>query len=301
MNSEPSLQDRVVAVTGAAGGLGSAHARLLAEHGASLVLNDLGTDRSGAGSDTAAVERVVDEVRDAGAEAVGNSADIATMDGARSLLDDAVAAFGRVDALVNSGGLLRDSMFVSMEPEQWDAVVRGHLRAHFCPTRVCAAHWRERAKAGEDLDASVVNTTSNAGLFVQPGQSNYAAAKAGIAGLTLTLAAELERYGVRVNAISPAARTRMTTEVPGMAEVVAEPDDPDEFDTFDPANVSPVVAWLVAADCSATGQVLFVRGRQLRILEGWRYADTLEADDGWTVGALRARLADRRWERAPRA
>lgn len=295
------LDGRIVVITGAAGGLGSAYARRMAEEGATLVLNDLGTDRSGRGSDPAIVQGVVDEVAGLGAEAIGNADDIATMDGAERLLDEAIDAFGRVDALVNSGGLLRDRMFVSMDVDEWDAVVRGHLRAHFCPTRLCAAHWRQRSKDGEDVDAAVVMTTSNAGLFVQPGQSNYAAAKAGIAGLTINLAAELERYGVRVNAISPAARTRMTTEVPEMADVVAAPDDPDEFDVFDPANVAPVVAWLCSADCDATGQVLFVRGQELRLLRGWHEADRFARDGGWSVDDLVERFSGREWERAPRA
>ena len=292
---------RVVVITGAAGGLGSAYARDLAARGARLVLNDLGTDRQGRGSDPAVVGKVVDEVRGMGADAIGNNADIATMDGAESLLDDALAAYGRVDALVNSGGLLRDRMFVSMDVEEWDAIVRGHLRAHFCPTRVVAGHWRERSKAGDDGDRSVVMTTSNAGLFVQPGQSNYAAAKAGIAGLTITLAEELSRYGVRVNAVSPAARTRMTTEVAAMAEMVAAPEDPDDFDTFDPAHVAAVVSWLVDADTDATGQTFFVRGRELKVLGGWHYATELERDEGWTVAALRERFAGHQWDRAPRA
>lgn len=296
-----ALDGRVIVITGAAGGLGSAYARHMAEAGAALVLNDLGTDRSGRGADPSVVQEAVDEVGALGADAVGNADDIATMEGAQRLLDQALDRFGRVDALVNSGGLLRDRMFVSMDVEEWDAIVRGHLRAHFCPTRLCAAHWRERSKAGEDVDAAVVTTTSNAGLFVQPGQSNYAAAKAGIAGLTVTLAAELARYGVRVNAISPAARTRMTTEVPEMAEMVAPPDDPDEFDTFDPANVAPVVAWLCAEGCDATGQVFFVRGRELRILRGWRYAETLERPQGWTIESLSEELADHEWEQTPRA
>ena len=167
--------------------------------------------------------------------------------------------------------------------------------------RAFAAHWRERSKGGDDVDAAIVTTTSNAGLFAQPGQSNYAAAKAGIAGLTVTVADELERYGVRVNAISPAARTRMTTEVAAMAEMVAAPDDPDAFDVFDPANVAAVVTWLLSPACTATGQVLFVRGGELKVLRGWRYDLELDRDAPWTPDALDARLADHAWERTPRA
>lgn len=292
---------RVVAITGAAGGLGSAYARTLAGLGARLVLNDLGTNRTGHGSDPAIVGRVVDEVRELGGEAVGNTGDMSTMAGAEALLADGLQAFGRVDALINSGGLLRDRMFVSMDEDEWDAIVRGHLRSHFCPTRTFAGHWREQVKAGQDVDAAVVMTTSNAGLFVQPGQSNYAAAKAGIAGLTITLADELSRYGTRVNAISPAARTRMTTEVEAMAEMVAAPDDPDAFDTFDPRHVAEVVAWMVAPGSDVTGQCFFIRGRELKVLGGWHYADELERDEGWTVDALDQQFADHKWKQADRA
>lgn len=203
-----SLDGRVVAITGAAGGLGRAYARACGERGAQLVLNDIGALRDGSGYDAQIVQELVDELKTDGIEAVGNAEDIATMDGARRTLEQALDTFGRVDGLVNSGGLLRDRMFVSLEEDDWDAVVTGHLRGHFCPMRTFATHWRERSKAGEQPDASIVTTTSNAGLFSQPSQSNYAAAKVGIAGLTVTVADELERYGVRVNGISPAARTR---------------------------------------------------------------------------------------------
>ena len=296
-----ALDGRVIAITGAAGGLGRAYARLCAQEGARLVLNDLGTDRSGRGSDPAVVQGVVGEVADLGAEGIGNNDDITTMDGAQRLVEEGLDAFGEIHGLINSGGMLRDRMFVSMDVDEWDAIVRGHLRAHFCPTRVLAAHWRQRTKDGDPVDAAVVMTTSNAGLFSQPGQSNYAAAKAGIAGLTVTLADELARYGVRVNAISPAARTRMTTEVPQMAEMVAAPDDPGDFDVFDPMNVAPVVAWLCSAGCEATGQVFFVRGGEVQVLRGWREADRLDRDAAWTVDDLQAAFAGREWECAPRA
>lgn len=298
-----ALDGRVVVITGAAGGLGSAYARECAQQGARLVLNDLGTSRDGSGHDPSRVQGVVDEVTSLGAEAVGNADDITTVEGAQRLLDQTLEAFGEANALINSGGLLRDRMFVSMDVDEWDAIVRGHLRAHFCPMRAFAGYWRERAKAEDPKDASIVTTTSNAGLFSQPGQSNYAAAKAGIAGLTVTLADELSRYDVRVNSISPAARTRMTTEVPQMAQMVAAPEDPDDFDVFDPANVASVVAWLVAGRdvCDATGQVLFVRGGELKVLRGWRYDEELERDGPWTVDALTEAFAGHEWEQTPRA
>jgi len=291
----------VVVITGAAGGLGRAYAREFAEQGARLVLNDIGAKRDGTGFDAQIVQGVVDEMKALGAEAVGNAEDITTMDGAQRVLDQTVATYGRADALVNSGGLLRDRMFVSMDVQEWDAVIGGHLRGHFCPMRVFGGHWREQSKAGEQPNAAIVTTTSNAGLFSQPGQSNYAAAKAGIAGLTVTLADELSRYGVRVNSISPAARTRMTTEVAAMAAMVAAPDDPAAFDVFDPANVASVVAWLAAPSCDATGQVLFVRGGELKVLRGWRYAEELQRDGRWTAAALNDALAGREWEMTPRA
>jgi NAD(P)-dependent dehydrogenase (short-subunit alcohol dehydrogenase family) len=296
-----ALDGRVIAITGAAGGLGRAYAHECAQQGARLVLNDIGAMRDGSGFDPRIVEGVVDEIKGLGADAVGNAEDITTMAGAHRTLEQALDTYGRIDGLINSGGLLRDRMFVSLTEDDWDAVIVGHLRGHFCPMRTFAAHWRERSKAGEPVDAAIVTTTSNAGLFAQPGQSNYAAAKAGIAGLTVTVAEELERYGVRVNAISPAARTRMTTEVPAMAEMVAAPDDPDTFDVFDPANVASVVAWLVSPGCDATGQVVFVRGGELKILRGWRYADERDRDGRWTVGALDDAFAGHDWERTPRA
>lgn len=296
-----TLDGRVIAITGAAGGLGRAYARACATHGARLVLNDIGATRDGSGLDPRIVQQLVDELKADGHEAVGNAEDIATMAGAQRTLEQALDTFGRVDGLVNSGGLLRDRMFVSLGEDDWDAVVAGHLRGHFCPMRTFAAHWRERSKAGDHVDAAIVTTTSNAGLFAQPGQSNYAAAKAGIAGLTVTVADELERYGVRVNSISPAARTRMTTEVEAMAAMVAAPDDPDAFDVFDPANVASVVTWLLSPTCTATGQVLFVRGGELKVLRGWRYDLELDRDDRWTPEALDRQFATHAWERTPRA
>ena len=296
-----TLDGRVIAITGAAGGLGRAYARACAEQGARLVRNDIGALRDGSGFDPQIVQQLVDELKADGHEAVGNAEDIATMPGAERNLAQALDTYGRVDGLVNSGGLLRDRMFVSLTEEDWDAVVVGHLRGHFCPMRTFAAHWRERSKAGDDVDAAIVTTTSNAGLFAQPGQSNYAAAKAGIAGLTVTVADELERYGVRVNSISPAARTRMTTEVAAMADMVAAPDDPDAFDVFDPANVASVVAWLLSPTCTATGQVVFVRGGELKVLQGWRYDVELDREGRWTPDALEAQFAGHDWERTPRA
>ena len=285
-----SLDGRVAVITGAAGGLGREYAALFAAEGARLVLNDIGAARDGSGNDPSIVQSLVDDIAGSGANAVGNAEDISTMDGARRVLEQALDTYGEVHALVNSGGMLRDRMFVNMDEDEWDAIIRGHLRAHFCPTRVLAGHWRDRSKANATVRASIVNTTSNAGLFAQPGQSNYAAAKAGIAGLTITLAEELSRYAIRVNAISPAARTRMTTEVPGMADMVAPPASPDEFDVYHPGNVAPVVAWLSTEHCPMTGGVLYAQGGEVRVLEGWHYAKTLDKGSRWTVEELDAQL-----------
>ena len=286
-----ALDGRVVVITGAAGGLGREYAALFASEGAQLVLNDIGAARDGSGSDAGVVQELVGEITATGADAVGNAEDIATMAGAEQVLAQALDTYGEVHALVNSGGLLRDRMFVNMSEDEWDAIIRGHLRAHFCPSRVLAGHWRDRSKAGDPVKASIVNTTSNAGLFSQPGQSNYAAAKAGIAGLTITLADELARYAIRVNAISPAARTRMTTAVPGMAEMVAAPAS-DEFDVYHPGNVAPVVAWLSAEHCPLTGAVLYAQGGEVRILEGWHEARTVDRGRRWTITELDEAFAE---------
>ena len=285
-----SLDGRVAVITGAAGGLGREYAALFAQEGARLVLNDIGAARDGSGNDPSVVQDLVAEITATGADAVGNAEDITTMEGAQAVLAQALDTYGEVHALVNSGGMLRDRMFVNMDVEEWDAIIRGHLRAHFCPSRVLAGHWRDRSKAGDGVRASIVNTTSNAGLFAQPGQSNYAAAKAGVAGLTITLAEELSRYAIRVNAISPAARTRMTTEVPGMAEMVAAPASADEFDVYHPGNVAPVVAWLSTEHCPMTGGVLYAQGGEVRVLQGWHYTATLDKGRRWSVDELDGEL-----------
>ena len=287
-----ALEGRVAVITGAAGGLGREYAALFAAEGARLVLNDIGAARDGSGNDPSIVQALVDEITATGADAVGNAEDITTMAGAEAVLAQALDTYGEVHALVNSGGMLRDRMFVNMSEDEWDAIIRGHLRAHFCPSRVLAGHWRDRAKAGDAVRASMVNTTSNAGLLSQPGQSNYAAAKAGIAGLTITLAEELTRYAVRVNAISPAARTRMTTAVPGMAEMVAPPASDDEFDVYHPGNVAPVVAWLSTEHCSVTGGVFYAQGGEVRVMRGWHAETTLDKGRRWTVEELEHELGD---------
>ena len=290
-----ALEGRRVLITGAGRGMGREHARLFAAEGARVVVNDNGAERDGQGHDPAVVAAIAAELKDAGGEVLANDDDMATMAGAEAAVDSAVEAWGGLDVVVNNAGILRDRMFVNMTEDEWDVVIRGHLKSTFCTTRVAAGRWRDRTKAGEEVHAAVVNVSSTSGLMGAVGQSNYGAAKAGIAAMTVILAEELGRYGVRCNAIVPVARTRMTEEVAGIADVVRAPEDPAEFDVFHPANVAPVVAWLATESCSATGRVLYVRGGEVRLVEGWHYVRSWEhggptsiADVDEALGALLA-------------
>jgi NAD(P)-dependent dehydrogenase (short-subunit alcohol dehydrogenase family) len=266
--------------------MGREHARLFAAEGARVVVNDTGAERDGTGNDPGVVGAIADELRSAGAEVVVSDHDVATTEGAQAAIDLALGTWGRLDVLVNNAGILRDRMFVNMTEEEWDSVISGHLRSTFSTTRIAAGHWRDRTKAGDDVRASVVNVSSTSGLLGAVGQSNYGAAKAGIAAMTVILAEELGRYGVRINAIVPVARTRMTEEVVGIADLVRAPADPAVFDTFHPGNVSPVVAWLATEACPATGRVLYVKGGEVRLVEGWHYSGTWEHDGRGTVAEV---------------
>lgn len=288
---EPYLAGRVVAVTGAGRGLGRAHALELAAHGAAVVVNDLGTAVDGTGADAGPAEQVCAEIAASGGRAVVCVADVSDWDGGGELVETACRTFGRLDALVLSAGNLRDRFLVNMGPDDWDEVVRVHLRGHFVPLRRAAAHWRDRSKAGEAVRASVVATTSVSGLAPNPGQANYGAAKAAIAALCQTAAAELARYGVRVNAVAPLARTRLTSSAPALAELLAPPTDPGAFDRWDPANTSPVVAWLVGQGCTATGQVFSVSGSTVGLWQPWSPGPSVSTQGRWDVGALDAGLA----------
>ena len=228
----------------------------------------------------------MDEIGAMGGEAIANVDDITDWEGGKRLVQAAVDAFGDVHVLVNNAGILRDKMLVNMSEEEWDSVVQVHLKGHFVPTRHIASYWREQVKAGVEVKASVVNTSSTSGLLGNPGQTNYGAAKAGIAAFTTIAAKELERYGVRVNAIAPAARTRMTEQTPGLGDIVKAPDDPGRFDVWNPANVSPLVAYLATADCSINGQVFFIQGGTVRLFQPWTMTATLQHDDRWTVAGL---------------
>jgi NAD(P)-dependent dehydrogenase (short-subunit alcohol dehydrogenase family) len=285
-----ALDGRVAIITGAGRGLGREHALLFAAEGARVVVNDLGGAIDGSGDDRTAAELVVDEIRAFGGEAIANGDDVASWDGAKSIVDTAVDAFGDLHVLVNNAGILRDRMLVNMSEEDWDAVIHVHLKGHFLPTRFAAAYWRERTKQGEAVQASIVNTSSTSGLLGNPGQTNYGAAKAGVAAFTVIAAQELARYGVRVNAIAPAARTRMTENTPGLGDIVRAPRDPGAFDIWNPANVSPLVAYLATADCLLTGRVLFVQGGQIRVFQPWTRTTTLEKSDRWTVDEIAKQL-----------
>ncbi|MEU4093907.1 SDR family oxidoreductase [Streptomyces sp. NPDC026673] len=271
---------RVVAVTGAGRGLGRAHALAFAAEGAAVVVNDLGVGPDGAGGSAAPAHGVAAEIRAGGGAAVVHDGDIATPAGAASLVATALEAFGRLDTLVNNAGFLRDRMLVNLDEDDWDAVLRVHLTGHFLPLRQAAAYWRAEARAGRTPDARVVNTTSGAGLLGSVGQGNYAAAKAGIVGLTLVAAAELARYGVRVNAVAPAARTRMTETV--FADAMAAP-GAGAFDAMAPENVSPLVVWLGSAgSAGVTGRVFEAEGGRLTVMEGWRPGPTADRGARWT-------------------
>ncbi|WP_214322325.1 SDR family oxidoreductase [Nonomuraea sediminis] len=279
---------RVVIVTGAGRGIGREHALEFARQGARVVVNDLGTGRSGEGKSGEPALAVVAEIRDLGGEAVANADDVATWDGAARLVKTAVSAFGRLDVLVNNAGFVRDRMLVSTSEEEWDDVVRVHLKGHFLPLRQAAAHWRSCHKSGTPVDARVINTSSGAGLMGSLGQSNYSAAKAGIAALTAVAAAELGRYGVTVNAIAPAARTRMTEEV--FADTMAKPDS--GFDSMDPANVAPLVAWLGSPESAhVTGRVFEVEGGTLSLATGWQHGPSLTRDTRWPATEIASAVA----------
>ena len=290
-----ALEGRVAIITGAGRGLGREHALLFAREGAKVVVNDLGGDMHGEGGDPSPAMEVVSEIEAFGGEAVVNGDNVADWEGARRLVDQAVETFGDLHVLVNNAGILRDRVIVNMTEAEWDAVVNVHLKGHFCPTRHAAAYWRERAKAGAEVKASIVHTTSTSGLFSNPGQANYGAAKSGIATFSQICAKELGRYGVRSNAIAPAARTRLTEATPGLGEVVKPP--AEGFDVWDPANVSPFVAYLATEDCPFTGETFFVQGGKVQRVRSWEFAETIDKGDRWTVAELAARAS----ELAPRA
>jgi len=285
------LDGRVAIITGAGRGLGREHALLFAAEGAKVVVNDLGGAPDGGGADQTAAQQVVDEIKAMGGDAIANGDDVADWDGGKALIDAAVDAFGRLDVLVNNAGILRDRVLINMSEAEWDDVVRVHMKGHFVPTRWAATYWREQVKAGEDVKANLIHTSSTSGLLGNPGQTNYGAAKAGIGSFSIICAKELARYGVRSNCIAPAARTRLTEATPGLGEIVKPPDDAETFDVWDPANVSPLVAYLATADCPFTGETFYVQGGTVKLMDPWRIGDGVEEPERWTVDGLRDALA----------
>jgi NAD(P)-dependent dehydrogenase (short-subunit alcohol dehydrogenase family) len=281
------LEGRVAIVTGAGRGLGRAHALLLAEQGAHVVVNDLGATVHGEGGDPTPAQQVVAEIEERGGKAVVSGHDVSDWDAAEALVQLAVETFGDLHVLVNNAGILRDRMLANMSEDEWDAVIRVHLKGHAAPTRHAAAYWRQRAKAGDEVRASVIHTTSVAGFVGNFGQANYAAAKAAILGLSQVVSIEYGRHGVRSNAVSPAARTRISAT---MGDGEEEAGGEEGFDALDPANVSPLVAWLAEADCPADRQVFHVRGERLIVASMPQVAHDLRTDGRWTAEALDARL-----------
>ena len=278
------LEGRVAVITGAGRGIGREHALLFASLGAKVVVNDLGGATDGSGADTSAAQAVADEIVTAGGEAVASTDSVSSDAGAKAIIDAAVEAFGDLHVLVNNAGILRDRMLVSMSEQEFDDVIGVHLKGTFNVTRHAAQVWRERSKAGDGGDRAIVNTSSGAGLHGNPGQTNYAAAKAGIAAMTIVNALELKRYGVRANAIAPIARTRLTLQTPGMGDAM-------QVSAFDPENVSPLVACLAAETCPFTGQVFSVYGGSVGIYAGWSIAEEVTTTAGrWQADELAAAM-----------
>ncbi|MGQ0823931.1 MAG: SDR family oxidoreductase [Actinomycetota bacterium] len=279
-----ALEGRIAIITGAGRGLGREHALLFASEGAKVVVNDLGGDMRGEGGDPTAAEDVVAEIEKMGGVAVVNGDNVAAWDGAQRLVRQAIDTFGDLHVLVNNAGILRDRVIINMTEAEWDAVVAVHLKGHFCPTRHAATYWREQTKAGVEVNASIIHTTSTSGLFANPGQANYDAAKSGIATFSQVCAKELSRYGARSNAIAPAARTRLTEATPGLGEIVRAPDD--GFDVWDPANVAPFVAYLATAGCTITGEAFMVQGGKVQRVAPWAPAERIERTQRWSVAEL---------------
>jgi len=285
-----ALEGRVAIITGAGRGIGREHALLFAAEGAKVVVNDLGGALDGSVMSASPAEEVVAEIKAMGGDAVANHDDVAQWEGGARLVQSALDAFGDLHVLVNNAGILRDRVLVNLSEDDWDSVIHVHLKGHFVPTRHAANHWREQAKAGKTVKASIINTSSTSGLIGNVGQSNYGAAKAGIAAFTVIIAEELGRYGVRANAIAPAARTRMTKSTPGLSDHVVKPADAAVFDVWDPGNISPLVATLAMEDCEFTGQVFFVQGGTVRRFQNWTMTETLEKNDRWEVAELARQL-----------
>ncbi|MFF3227789.1 SDR family oxidoreductase [Nocardia suismassiliense] len=289
MDTEQICAGRTVIVTGAGRGIGRAHALAFAAAGAKVVVNDLGSALDGAVTAETPAEQVVAEITARGGTAVANGDDVADWQGGQRLIRQAVDTFGGLDVLVNNAGFVRDRMLVNLGEDEWDAVIRVHLKGHFVTMRHAIEYWRGESKAGRPVDGRIINTSSGAGLQGSVGQGNYGAAKAGIAGLTLTAAAEFARYGVTVNSIAPAARTRMTETV--FAETMARPED--GFDAMAPANISPLVVWLGSPESAAvTGRMFEVEGGKIALADGWRHGVAVDRGARWSPAELGPVVAD---------
>lgn len=281
--------ERVVIVTGAGRGIGRAHALAFAAAGAKVVVNDLGASLGGEGVDLTPAQEVVAEIVAAGGEAVVNGDDVSDWDGAGRLVAQAIEEFGGLDTVVCNAGIVRDRMLVNMTIDEWDAVMRVHLRGTFCPVRHAIGYWRDQHKAGMPRTARIVTTSSGAGLFGSVSQANYSAAKAGIAGLTIVAAAELDRYGILANTIAPSARSRMTEDA--FAEMMAKPEE-GAFDAMDPANISPLVVWLGSAACEVSGRAFEIAGGELSIADGWQHGVPLDKRARWEPDEIGAAVVD---------
>ncbi|MDP9340779.1 MAG: SDR family oxidoreductase [Actinomycetota bacterium] len=289
------LTGRVAVITGAGRGIGRGEALLFAEHGAKVVVNDLGGEWDGSGQDTRPASQVVEEIEGAGGEAAAHFEDVSEPSGAASLVRTALDRWGRLDVVVNNAGILRDRMVFNMAVDEWDAVIKVHLRGHFLVTHEACAHWREHSKAGEAVHGRIVNTSSTSGILGNPGQSNYGAAKAGIAAFTQIVAMEMQRYGVTVNAIAPGARTRMTEKTFGDL-----PEATDGFDPLAPENIAPLVAFLASDEAAGiTGQVFGIQGGLVELYQGWTPVSSLTKDERWTPEEIAAR-ADELFGERPR-
>ena len=282
-------EGRVVIVTGAGRGIGACHALEFARQGAKVVVNDLGSAPDGAGADAAPAHQIADRIKAEGGEAVASMHDVTDFTAAGQLIQTAIDAFGRLDTLVNNAGALRDRMFVNMSPEEWDDAIRINLRGHFCASRHAAAYWRDRVKAGDRVDARIVNTSSGAGLMGSVGQANYGAAKAAIAALTIIQAAELARYGITANAIAPSARTRLTEAV--FAEMMATKQE--GFDAMAAENIAPLVVWLGGAESvDVTGWVFEVEGGKISVADGWQHGIAVDRGERWNPAEIGGPLRD---------
>jgi NAD(P)-dependent dehydrogenase (short-subunit alcohol dehydrogenase family) len=279
-----TLDGRVAIITGAGRGIGREHALLFAREGASVVVNDF---------DAEPAHEVVEAIRAAGGTATAHACDVSDWDSAAELVAGAVREFGRLDIVVNNAGILRDAYIAGHGEAEWDAVIGVHLKGHFAVLRHAADHWKQRSKAGEQPDAAVINTASASGVTLpNAGQASYGAAKAAIAALTLVAASELERYGVRVNAIAPIARTRLTLATPGMGAIFAAgAEGAGGHDLFDPSNISPLVAHLASGACPLTGRVFAVQGGAIQELSGWHVVREIETEGAWEIGDIASRLA----------